>query len=182
VIREVKREYCAVNPVSGRAFADPVQAATIANLLQRWIETHTTAYLDDAVIYCEDNALPILPVLSREIARAARHRRGGKPSKGEREGIKDGAFRVMANLILAGATDREAAGKAAVWSQGTPHPMKASSLEKEYSLTWRRGDPSLEDELRTFAEDHPDPETDAAWRELRRVMREPTDEERGERR
>ncbi len=179
---DVQRAYAGANPATGFRYASPQQTMALANLVHRWRETHTASFMDDAVIYCEKQGLPILPVLLREIAKAAQQRRGNGPSKAEREGIKGEAFRIMCNLILVGASDREAAGKAAFWTQSTPHPMRASSLEKEYPAAWRRGSPSIEEQIRADRAEWPEPTWDAEWRRLRQSMPEPEDEVRGERR
>ena len=182
--REVYRAYMAVNPETGNTFATPTQAHALANLVKRWTETHTPAFMDDAIEYCDWKGLPALAPLRRCLADAARQRRGNQLSKAMREGIKDEAFRVMANLIIRGSTFPEASGKAAKWinAQDSRYKVKASSLEKDYVKAYRRGAEAIEAAMREFNCENPDTGIDEAWRRIRDALPEPDDDERGERR
>ncbi len=183
--REVRAFKAWREVVSGyRGLASPIQKRTLAGLVQRWIETGTPSYLDDALIYCEINNLPVTSELRKHLASGASARIGGKTTKALREGYKDKAFLLMVNLIFHGASLREASGKAAVWisSQNLGYTVKASSLEKDYPLKYRQGQPSLEEEFHNEWRTNPQPEYDAGWERIRKELPEPSDEERGERR
>ncbi len=163
---------------------DPVIRRTLGNLVARWIETGNPHYADDAVAYCDANDLPVSTVLRKVLAKAAEKRRNGNATAAMREGVKAEAFRIMANLIIHGASVPQAASKAARLintSQGFAI-RKASSLEKQYEAEWRSGIPSLEDQLRQSYLDEPDTAQSAEWRRLVKELPEAPHRWLGERR
>jgi len=182
--RAIYKAYMAVNPQTGRTYADPIQASILSHLVKKWQETHTNSYMDDAISYCEAMDLPILNQLRKHLATVADIRRGKKLSKAQREGIKNEAFRMICNLIVyADATLSEAAGKAAAYvSSNMGYKLKASSLEKEYPTIWRTGKPSAEDLMRSHKDECPDQSVIDGWVENRRCLPEPSFEVRGNRR
>ena len=180
--RAVFEDYIRVDPRTKRTYANPTMAGALSNCVKRWREIRTASYMDEAIAYCDMHDLPILPSLMKNIADAARARMSGKTTKGMREGVKDAAHRMIANLIYHDDTLADAAGRTAVWSQDTPHPMKASSLEKTYTTEFRSGTPTQESILWEFWEDEPDPQLTEIWRKLRLQIPLPDDEIKGNRR
>jgi hypothetical protein len=172
-------DYTHVNPSTGHIYARPDQAMALSYFVTRWRETRKFRFMLDAIEYCELNNLQILPVLRKHMADAARAERKDGPTKAMSESLKEEAFRVMANLIIHGASLAEAAGKVAAAAEGR---WKASTLETDYPKVWRSGTPSTEDSLREYYQDDPNPEFSKMWQQIRIELREPTDDERGERR
>jgi hypothetical protein len=179
--KSVNEAYSKAGHDSFRA-ADPMQTATLCGLVLSWLETFDAGFMDAALIYCDFHDLPILPELRKYMADAASYRNKGKSFRANREGIKTHALRAIANLHIRGVTVERAAEVSAVWSSGTEHPLKASSLEREYSKVWRKGTPTKEDKLRQFRNEFPDPQTDAKWLKLLETLPPPTPEQKGERR
>lgn len=178
----------AANKAMRLAYAEvePVSRFALAGLVGRWVETGIDTFVDDAVLYCELHDLPIKPELLRHLAAAARLRRRPGPSQAVREGIKDRAFTVMANLVIHGATNEQAASKAARWinSQKLGRTLKASTLEKQYGElhSGKNGPNALENVLRQSWLDDPNAEASEAWTDLVRDLPLADDDERGERR
>lgn len=188
---EILRAYRAVNPETGRTYSTVEAAYGIANLVERWINTNDPSFMDSAIRYCEQEDLPILPLLRFQLAAAAVKRgdgkllrsERGKLLRSEREGIKGEAFRGIANLVISGQTLTRAAEIVTVWMRDfSPYRMKASSLEREYLQVWRSGNWSLEDELRKFIRECPNSDIEKQWQEIARKTRAPEDDEKGERR
>lgn len=177
--REVLESYRAVDPLTQRTCANPTEAHAVANLVQRWLETHTPTFMDDAVDYCQMKDLPVLPSLRKHLADAARMRRKSDSSKAMREGMKDAAFNMIANLLFHDATLREACGKVA---KAFGNQWKASSLEHDYPTAYRSGERPIENILHDAWRNDPDPELTRQWQAIRAALPEPSDEERGERR
>lgn len=172
--REIKNDYAIKY--------GPIQSRAIAGLIKRWVETGDTSFVDDAIRYCELENLPVSDNLRKHLAQAAT-KRLKSPSRAVREGIKEAAFKVMANLIFNNASLKEAAGKAAMWiaAQNAGYVLKASTLEKDYTKDFR-GNPSIEEELFEEWRRNSGAKYSNEWDKLRATIPEPTDEERGERR
>lgn len=182
---EIHHAYGVDGPKAGMRWASPMQTATLANLAVRWVEKHEAAALDDAMEYCLAHKLPVLPPLLRHVVDAVRERRKKTKSPlspAMRAGIKDEAFRIMANLICLNVTLDRASEVAAIHSARTGRPLKASTLAKEYAATWHRGTPNREDEMRAHRAEFPEPEFDRKWLEIESLTPLPTQEQKGERR
>lgn len=183
--REIRDAYGRSGPKPGTRWASPIQTAALAQLVIRWTEGRESAALDDALEYCYGQDLPVLRALLRHVVGAVRDRRskGKSPlSPAMRFGIKDAAFTQIANLICVGFTLERACEVATVQLAHSSHPLKASTLEKDYPKVWRKGQPSLEDELREHRKILPNPAQDEVWREIERQTPLPTPEQKGGRR
>ena len=171
---EVKWQYLAENPATGRTFTERHIAYAIADQVVRWWETKDRAFLDYAVQICEQLDLPVLPVLRSALAQAAFAARQGKTSRPEREMYKHKAMRMVANLVIRGETLTSACeGVSAKMAAEIEYFLKASSLEKEYVRVWRRKnqlEPSLEDELKEFNEKNPVQSFEEDWASMRKDL------------
>jgi len=182
--REIVDAYGLVGPHTGTCWSGPIQTRALAGLVIRWIEGRESAALDDALEYCYIRGLPVLPALLRHVVDAVRQRRSKAKSPlspAMRYGIKDEAFRGIANLVCVGVTFDRACEVSAVLSAQTGHPFKASTLHKDYPKVWKNGKPSLEDLLRAERQRLPNPAQDEAWREIEKRTPAPTQEQKGER-
>lgn len=156
--------------------------------LRRWIETKNTEFLDMAVIYCDEQGLPIKPTLQAHVAAAARYR-VHRPSrsqnvavpKPQRETVKEFVLDIVVQLCARGITRERACEVAAVWSVDVGNcPMRASSIEKSYGER-----PALklnEDLLRSLIEAKGDTDQGGSWLAMERNCRAITSSEKGNRR
>ena len=179
---EIFAAYATQGPKPGTSWASAVQVAALKNFVRRWIETHDTSFMDLALQYCHEQALPILPALLKHLVDASKTRTDKRTPRAIREGVKGKAFEIIANLVILGGTLTRASGIAAIWTQETPHPHRASTLESQYVKVWRSGNPSSETILRNEWKKFPEPEFEAEWKRLLKVTREPTQDEKGDRR
>lgn len=173
------REYAEQGPEAGTRWTDPEQLECIQSLVRRWLETNDPQFMDQALVYCEQHGLPILPSLLEHVAASVRKRREIKPAtKWINETSKAEAFRIMANLVARDVSIQRASEVAAVWSadQGKK-PIKAGTLEREFPKAAQH----LADELRRFNSQWPDPARDALWRKHEKECRAISDDELGNR-
>ena len=181
--RTIYHEYMAVDPLTGRTHANPVQAFAISYLCKRWNETKSAVFMEDAIIYAESQNLPILPKLRREVAKAFISRRGKKTSKAAREGYKGMGLRIMANLVVLGISVSRAAEVAALTLLNNfGYRITASTLEKQYPKRYRNGSPSEEDLLKDYYKKSPNKDFDSQWLELERNAPPIPSDLKGERR
>jgi hypothetical protein len=180
--RVIKYAYMARNPETNHTFSTLEDACHLAHLVMRWKESNQDSFLDVAIQFCDDKDLPILNELREYLAEAARGRNPYYETKAFLEGVKGQAFLAMAQLIYQGATLAEAAGKAAAWMFDNGTPMKASTLEKQYTAKFRSGAEPLETVYFEGWDAYDAPEIDKAQIEQRESLRWPTEEEVGNRR
>ena len=113
----------------------PGQAAQIGSIAMKWVESRDTSFMDAAISYCHQLKLPILPELLECVhaAMIVRINDGNSPKKAFAYSARERLLEEMAKLIYHGATLPRAAEMASYIShtQGA-HPMKASTLEKEF--------------------------------------------------
>ena len=179
--REINNAYRSVDPQTKRTFASAIQARTLAQYVRRWRESDDGSFLDVAVQYCQDHDLPVLAALRSLLAELAAKRSPRRKTRAFREHVKSEAYQFMIQLIDADATLKEAAGKAAAYTNDTHrHLIKASTLEKGYTEEYRKT--GLEDHIRSEWAEMPDDAAQKALEDQRRVAREPTEMERGNRR
>ncbi|MBF9060318.1 hypothetical protein HKCCSP123_14125 [Rhodobacterales bacterium HKCCSP123] len=183
VWRNVKNAYCPYGATDEQLRSALASAHTLAHLVSRWLETEDTTFIDDAIEVCYVHGLPIKHPLLEQVVAAARHRNRADTkllSRADREAIKREAFRLVANLkVVLGLSLSRASEIAAVWSSGTNHPLKASTIEKEYP---RVGADPLEELLSERWQDHPDDEVYQEWQAFVDAVRPPRSHEKGERR
>ena len=179
---EIFTAYATQGPEPGTRWASPVQVATLRNLVMRWLESRDTTFMDLALQYCHEKNLPILPALLQHIVDASKTRTEKRTPRAIREGVKSKAFEIIANLVILGATLERAAEIAAMWTQDSPHPQKASTLEKQYVSEWRSDNPSRETILRNEWAQFPEPEFQAHWQKALIDAEIPTQDVKGNRR
>jgi hypothetical protein len=178
----VHKAYMSINPQTGRSYVQLNDAAAIATWVLRWKETSNESFLDVALQYCDSKDVPILNELRLYLAEAARLRNPPESSTANKEGHKDHALLLMVQLVFVEATLSEAAGKASAWMSDMGKPMKASTLEKQYTASMRSGNSPREKVFFDHWLAYPDAEFHRNLVEMRRLMRGPTDNERGNRR
>lgn len=117
-----------------------------------WLKTKDPTVIDGAISYCYQNKLPILPELLEHVHAAMQKRiaDGTSGTKAFKKAAKQRVLEEMAKLVYYGASIRCAAELGAYAAHfNLNYPMKASSLEKEYSKQRE----SLESFARTIFED-----------------------------
>lgn len=181
--RNVKNAYCPYGADDEQLKSALEAALTLANLVVRWLETEDTTFVDDAVEYCYMYGLPIERPLLEQVVKAACHRNKAHTklvSRADREAIKREAFRLVANLkVVLELSLLHASEIAAVWSSGTNHPLKASTIEKEYP---RAAGDCLENALADHWREHPDDAVYQWWQAFADAARPARSREKGERR
>ena len=185
VFQELWQDYAETGPEQGTRWSDPQQFGSIFGLVERWLASRDPQFMDQAVLMCDHEKLPILPSLLRHVADAARLRRskaGSKLSRADKESNKHRALRIVANLKACGITLTRACEVAAIWT--TDHgikAIKASTLEAEYGRAeWTNLEGALRAEYDSGDDDFARFRT--AWLEGEGAARPITPEEKGERR
>lgn len=154
----------------------------VASHVKKWIETRNPHYMDAAVYCCWLWELPETETLQAEKVNAVKLRftggASGTPEKVNREGMTTWCLNGMANLIFEGVKLEDAASKVAA---AAGQMFKASTLARYYADRYRKGSPSIEDEMfRAWSRDREGHA--AAWKPLIEVMPDTPEHERGERR
>lgn len=158
-----------------------MQLECITALVRRWLETRDPQFMDQAVLYCHDQGLPILPSLLEQVAASIRLRRTLKPAqKMANESTKGRALNIMANLVARDVSIDRASEVAAVWTfdNGTKG-IKASTLVRQFA---EGGFKAKADAIKERLPHWNEPGWDEAWQAIERNCRVITDEEKGERR
>lgn len=130
--RVVYDAYRAANPPN----LLPEHLSQVGVFASQWVETKDPSVMDGAISYCYQNELPILPELL-EYVHAAMQKRiadGSAGTKAFKKAAKQRILEEMAKLVYHGASIRRAAQLGAYAAHfNLRYPMKASSLEKEYT-------------------------------------------------
>lgn len=114
----------------------PQHLGQLGAFASEWLKTKDPSIMDGAISYCHINALPILPELLVYVHSAMQKRiaDGTSGKKAFKHSAKQRVLEVMAKLVYHGASVRRAAEIGAYVSHfKISYPMKASSLEKEFS-------------------------------------------------
>lgn len=142
----VAKAYRTANPTNML----PGDGTHIACYVQEFLINREPAFLDRAIEFCNHRGMPALPELLHYVVRGIEQRRadGQSNRRPVAADIKATAILDMANMKARGITLKKAAAIASDWTQRTPSPRKASSLEKDY----RREGGNLENLIRNEIE------------------------------
>jgi hypothetical protein len=160
----------------------------IAWLARQWIETRNPHYIDAALLRCSAAGVsppPTLLNLMEDVAaiRFAGLERAGTGKRIQDNSIQAEALRIVCCLHLSGLSVELAASKAAQYiaDQRLGKVYKASTLERAYASEFRRGNPSLEEDVRSALERAPR-EVRNAWARLANDLPEANEDLKGNRR
>jgi len=130
----------------------PEHLIQLGSFAVEWLNGKDPSVMDGAICYCYEHKLPILPELLEHVhaAMQKRHADGTSGKKAFKNSAKQRVLEEMAKLVYHGASIRRSAELGAYAAHFKyKYPMKASSLEKEYSKQRE----SLESFARTIFED-----------------------------
>ncbi len=102
----------------------------------QWLKTKDPSVMDGAISYCHQHKLPILPELLEHVHAAMQKRLadGTSGTKAFKQSAKQRILEEMAKLVYHGASIRRAAELGAYIAHfKIGYPMKASTLEKDFS-------------------------------------------------
>lgn len=179
----LRQDYVLGGQKGGDRLTDPHQQDVLFGLVIRWLETRSPQFMDQAVLYCHEQGLPILPSLLEHVAASVAARRSYKPAdKLANESEKNQAFRLMANLVAHEITIERASEVAAVWMHDRcAKPITAGTLKRDFS---KGGGKMLSDRLKAAIaewDEFADPQLKAEWLAIERNCREIKPHEKGER-
>lgn len=160
----------------------------LSQLAYEWMKDRNPHSLDLASVYCLQNSVPSTPTLWRLMGELAQMRVNGEqpagtPDRVLKDKARNSTLTLMANLVFHGATDEEAASKAAR-NHAQRYPglkeYKASTLLKEYAARFRRT--GLEGKLFSNWEANQGEGDRLLWRKILSELDDADDEMKGNRR
>jgi hypothetical protein len=160
----------------------------LSQLVYEWMKDRNPHSLDLASVYCFQNSIPSTPTLWRLMGELAQTRVNGEqpagtPEKVLRDKARSNTLILMANLVFHGATDEEAASKAAR-NHADRYPglkqYKASTLLKEYAARFRKT--GVQDKLFAVWEEWQGEGDRQLWKKILSELNDADDEMRGNRR
>lgn len=114
----------------------PEHLSQLGSFGVRWLKTKDPSVMDAAINFCHRHKLPVLPELLKHVhdAMQKRIKDGTSGTKAFKQAAKQRILEDMAKFVFHGASIRRAAELGAYTAHFIiKYPMKASTLEKDYS-------------------------------------------------
>lgn len=173
-------------------FIAPIEVANYCqHMTLKWLKEKNPYIADLLISACNRNGIMPTPSLMTVLSQAAEMRLNGEPAgtpdKLKNESAQQQALTLMANLIFAGDSLREASRKAARWHRNNFSKLKrqkASTLETYYTEKMRS--PGIEDDLfdnwRRNLDLRDEQRLNKLWQEIRQHLQPADDDLTGVRR